>query len=213
MRSRHPSHLASLGLFGAMTLSFTLTLAVPALAKEAAPAKGKAQTPPKAQAVTPAEEGAAALRALKIESGKIVLVAYIAAGEQPAHTVVNLVLQPAKGSKINVEAWLPDAEKWNGRFIGLGNGGSAGKINPDSLAGPLAEGYAVATTDMGTAPNAASGNGNPEVWKDFGFRATHLMTVCAKQLVQTYYGKAPEFSYFNGGSTGGQQALQESQRY
>ena len=176
-------------------------------------AQSKLKTPPKAQAVTPAEEGAAALRALKIESGKIVLVAYIAAGEQPAHTVVNLVLQPAKGSKINVEAWLPDAEKWNGRFIGLGNGGSAGKINPDSLAGPLAEGYAVATTDMGTAPNAASGNGNPEVWKDFGFRATHLMTVAAKQLVQTYYGKAPEYSYFNGGSTGGQQALQEAQRY
>jgi feruloyl esterase len=39
------------------------------------------------------------------------------------------------------------------------------------------------------------------------------MTVGAKQLVRTYYGKAPEYSYFNGGSTGGQQALQEAQRY
>jgi feruloyl esterase len=52
-----------------------------------------------------------------------------------------------------------------------------------SLAGPLGGGFAVATTDMGTVPNADSGVGNPEVWKDFGFRATHLMTLAAKQVI------------------------------
>jgi feruloyl esterase len=82
-----------------------------------------------------------------------------------------------------------------------------------NLAWSAADGYAVATTDMGTAPNADSGVGNPEVWKDFGYRATHLMTVAAKQILIAHYGKAPEFSYFNGGSTGGQQGLQEAQRY
>jgi feruloyl esterase len=66
---------------------------------------------------------------------------------------------------------------------------------------------------MGTAPNADSGIGNRDVWKDFGFRATHLMSVTAKQVVGAYYGRQPERSYFNGGSTGGQQALQEAQRY
>jgi feruloyl esterase len=66
---------------------------------------------------------------------------------------------------------------------------------------------------MGTAPNQDSGVGNPEVWKDFGFRATHLMTVVAKQVISAYYGKLPEHSYFVGGSTGGQQSLQEAQRY
>jgi feruloyl esterase len=126
---------------------------------------------------------------------------------------VKLLLQPAKGSNINVEVWLPDTAKWNGRFLGLGNGGAAGKINSGSLAGYSAAGYAVATTDMGTAPNADSGIGNREVWKDFGYRATHLMTVVGKQLVQAHYGKGPEYSYFSGGSTGGQQALQEAQRY
>lgn len=39
------------------------------------------------------------------------------------------------------------------------------------------------------------------------------MTVVAKQVVTAYYGKAPEYSYFSGGSTGGQQALQEAQRF
>lgn len=150
------------------------------------------------------------LRALKIEHAAQVDVQRDASGTR---TVVKLLLQPAKGSNINVEVWLPDAENWNGRFLGLGNGGAAGKINSGSLAASSAAGYAVATTDMGTAPNADSGIGNREVWKDFGFRATHLMTVVGKQLVKAHYGKGPEFSYFSGGSTGGQQALQEAQRY
>jgi feruloyl esterase len=156
------------------------------------------------------EERQAALRALKIDAATITQVERDATATR---TIVKLVLNPAKGSNINVEVWLPDSEKWNTRFLGLGNGGAAGHINSGSLDGASAGGYAVATTDMGTAPNADSGVGNPEVWKDFGYRATHLMTVTAKQIVRTYYGKEPEFSYFSGGSTGGQQALQEAQRY
>ncbi len=39
------------------------------------------------------------------------------------------------------------------------------------------------------------------------FAPRTLMTVAAKQVVQAYYGKEPAYSYFNGGSTGGQQAL------
>ena len=152
----------------------------------------------------------AALHELKIDAATITQVERDPSGMR---TIVKMVLRPAKGSNINVEVWLPDAEKWNARFLGLGNGGAAGKINSGSLAGVSAAGYAVATTDMGTAPNPDSGVGNPEVWKDFGFRATHLMTVAAKQIVRAHYGKDPEFSYFSGGSTGGQQALQEAQRY
>jgi feruloyl esterase len=168
--------------------------------------------------------GIALLKELPIEAGKIILVEQEKAppttaetgnapNSVPPRTIVKIILNPAKGSNINVEIWLPDAKHWNGRFVGLGNGGAAGKINPGTLAGASTGGNAVATTDMGTAPNADSGIGNQEVWKDFGFRATHLMTVVAKQVITAYYGRAPTFSYFNGGSTGGQQALQEAQRY
>ncbi len=152
----------------------------------------------------------AALCSLRIESGTISTSERDPSGTR---TIVKLVLNPAKGSNINVEVWLPDAEKWNNRFLGLGNGGAAGHINSGSLSGPSSAGYAVATTDMGTAPNSDSGIGNEEVWKDFGYRATHLMTVAGKQIVKAHYGKDPELSYFSGGSTGGQQALQEAQRY
>jgi feruloyl esterase len=166
----------------------------------------------------------AAVKALKIESGTMTSAEYdvsptIAAPDGkmrdnvPPRTRVKIVLNPAKGSNINVELWMPDAEKWNGQFLGLGNGGAAGHINSNDLIGWVIRGAAVATTDMGTAPNSDSGDGNPEVWKDFGFRATHLMTVAAKQVIKAYYGKDPAYSYFSGTSTGGQQALQEAQRY
>lgn len=150
----------------------------------------------------------AALRGLTIESGTIQSVESV-----DQRTMVKILLNPAKGSNIKVELCLPPPQKWNGRLIGLGNGGAAGHINPAGLMAYCAQGFAAVTTDMGTAPNPNFGVGNPEVWKDFGFRATHLMTTVAKQVVKVYYGKAQTYAYFNGGSTGGQQALQEAQRY
>jgi len=165
----------------------------------------------------------AAIRELEIDGGLITLVHRYPASthttldgkaqDLPARTVVKISLNPVDGSDIDVEIWLPDPDEWNSLFLGVGNGGAAGRISPQSLTGPLTAGYAVATTDMGTAPNPESGIGNPEVWKDFGYRATHLMTVAAKKVIKAHFGKGPKLSYFNGGSTGGQQALQEAQRY
>jgi feruloyl esterase len=183
-----------------------------------------AQTPPDSTAVALHHDRLAAIMALRIDAATITLVERADSptitvpdgktqNNVPPRTIVKLVLNPAKGSNINVELWLPDADKWNNRMIGLGNGGAAGHIGPSTLLWPLAGGYAAVTTDMGTAPNDLSGVGNQEVRKDFGFRATHLMTVVAKQIITAYYGKGPGFSYFNGGSTGGQQAIQEAQRY
>ena len=46
----------------------------------------------------------------------------------PAHCRVQMVLKPTADSLINMELWLPPAEKWNGKFMGVGNGGFAGSI-------------------------------------------------------------------------------------
>ena len=72
-------------------------------------------------------------------------------------------------------------------------------------------------TDMG-ATGAAGVNGDalighPEKWKDFGWRATHLMTTFSKALINAFYGDPASKSYFTGCSTGGQQALMEAQRF
>ena len=132
-------------------------------------------------------------------------------------------------SQSAVEIWLPEAG-WNGRYEGFGNGGFAGAISYPSLQLGLLEGFAAANTDLGTGllfgcNSAFCGNhtgfgGIPgglyrdaAAIRDFGYAATHLMTVAAKQIVAAYYTKKPAYTYFNGCSTGGQQALMESQRY
>ena len=55
--------------------------------------------------------------------------------------------------------------------------------------------------------------GNPVAITDFGYGATHLMTVASKALITTFYGTPVGYSYFHGCSTGGQQALMEAQRF
>lgn len=130
----------------------------------------------------------------------------------PAFCRVAIVSKPASDSNIQIEIWLPENE-WNGRLLGTGNGGGAGAISFGSLASGLRRHFAVANTDLGTSPNAAAVTGHPDRWSDFGFRATHEMTVIAKTIVRDYYGSSPKRSYFSGCSTGGQQALSEAQRY
>src|SRR5262249_51445141 len=43
--------------------------------------------------------------------------------------------------------------------------------------------------------------------------AVHEMTLAAKAIVKANYGSGPKYSYWNGCSTGGRQALAEVQRY
>jgi len=52
--------------------------------------------------------------------------------------------------------------------------------------------------------------GHPEKVTDFGYRAIHVMTEIAKQVVQARFANAPRFSYFLGCSNGGRQALMEA---
>ncbi len=137
-------------------------------------------------------------------------------GNLPAFCRVALTLSPSQDSAIRVEVWLPE-NGWNGRMEGTGNGGFAGKISYGSLASGLRQGYAVANTDMGMAVPAQGDatvfTGRPERWSDWGYRATHEMTVRTKQIIHAFYGRDAEHSYFSGCSTGGEQALMEAQRF
>ena len=123
------------------------------------------------------------------------------------------VATPTSDSRINIEIWLP-LEGWNGRLLGTGNGGGAGSIAYGmGMIEGLKRGFAVANTDLGTAPDINTTLGHPERWSDFGYRATHEMTRVAKLTVQEFYRPASFRSYFAGCSTGGQQALSEAQRF
>jgi feruloyl esterase len=134
----------------------------------------------------------------------------------PPYCDVSATIKPTADSSINVRVWMPTAN-YNGRYLGTGNGGYAGGFFFSELADGINRGFATANTDMGTAPaagvNADVLVGHPEKWKDFGWRATHLMTTFAQALVNTFYGNPATKSYFSGCSTGGQQALMEAERF
>ncbi|MEO8755538.1 MAG: tannase/feruloyl esterase family alpha/beta hydrolase [Casimicrobiaceae bacterium] len=108
---------------------------------------------------------------------------------------------------------MPEAG-WNRKLLGLGNGGWAGNISVQALAGGLARGYAVTTTDTGhTTRDGSFALNHPEKLIDFGHRAVHDMTVQAKEILRAFYGMNEARAYWDGCSTGGNQGLSEAQRY
>jgi len=115
-----------------------------------------------------------------------------------------------------VRVWMP-TQRYNGRYLGTGNGGYAGGFFFSELADGINRGFATANTDMGAVlaagVNADAMVGHPERWKDFGWRATHLMTTFSRALIASFYGDGAKRNYFSGCSTGGEQALMETQRF
>ena len=103
---------------------------------------------------------------------------------------------------------------WNGRLQVVGNGGFAGTISYAAMARALAAGYATASTDTGhVGPVPANAYANEDVIIDYAYRAVHETAAAAKAVVKTFAGHLPTFSYFNGCSTGGRQAMTAAQRY
>ena len=124
---------------------------------------------------------------------------------------VNGIVAPS----INFELRMPTTA-WNGRFMHYGCGGACGIIYRPQLEEPLARGYAVVSSDMGHtgAPNNWTfAYGNLQALVDFSYRATHVVTMAAKQVVKAAYGLPAKYSYMYGCSTGGLQGQIEAQRY
>ena len=142
---------------------------------------------------------------------------YLSFSDLPPWCQVSAEIKPTPDSDINVQVWLP-TERYNGDYLGTGNAGYGGNYIQSELAQGINNGFATANTDMGTSPTqfgvwADNLVGHPEKWRDFGWRSTHLMTEFSKALIQEFYGKPANHSYFAGCSTGGQQALMEAARF
>ncbi len=160
------------------------------------------------------------LPGVTIESANEVLGGELAPAEaqQPLHVrelcrVIGAAA-PTSDSDIKFEVWIPTAEGWNHKLLGTGNGGFGGSISYGAMAGALDRGYAVAGTDTGhTGDQMEFGQGHPEKIVDWSYRAIHVMTQAAKIIIRDLRGEFPRHSYFQGCSTGGQQALSEAQRY
>lgn len=118
---------------------------------------------------------------------------------------------------INWQARLPDA--WNSKFHMPGGGGTNGSI--PNTTGRLRQGYAVAANDSGhsnavnndpLAGGSASFGTDYPARVDFAYNAIDVTTRTAKRLVEIYYGDSPRYSYFEGCSMGGREAMMVTQR-
>lgn len=113
-------------------------------------------------------------------------------------------------------------KKWNGRFMFQGGGGLNGNVaDPIGAQGggipALARGFAVITSDTGhKSGGVAFDSGfmaDQEALMNFLYKAIGKVTVVGKKIVETYYSKPIEHSYYVGCSTGGREAMIMSQRY
>ena len=133
----------------------------------------------------------------------------------PGFCRVAATLTPTSDSDIGIEVWMP-ASTWNQKFEGVGNGGFAGSIEYSALASGVRLEYATVSTDTGHVGSTDDGSfalGHPQKIIDFGYRSIHLMTTRGKQIAAAFYSENPQYSYFDGCSTGGRQALMEAQRF
>jgi Tannase and feruloyl esterase len=110
---------------------------------------------------------------------------------------------------------------WTQRYLQTGCGGLCGSSNIGYGQGaacvPIKDGtIASATTDMGHQGggfNATWAVNNPQAQIDFAYRGMHVTAQVAKAIIARFYGQSARYSYFNGCSDGGREALMEAQRY
>lgn len=155
-----------------------------------------------------------------------------ASGNAPAHCLINGTINagrvgtptptPTPESRytyqITWQARLPNA--WNSKFHMPGGGGTDGSV--PGTTGRLDEGYAAAANDSGhsnarnndpLAGGTASFGTDFQARVDFAYNAIDVTTQTAKALVNLYYGMPPAYSYFEGCSMGGREAMMVTQRF
>jgi feruloyl esterase len=110
---------------------------------------------------------------------------------------------------------------YQGRYLQLGCGGNCGSDNLGTPAAsynctPVTTGQFAEATDneghVGTVFGSEFAQ-DPELRTIFGYKSEHQMALVAKQILADFYGQLPQYSYFDGCSEGGHEALSEAQRY
>jgi feruloyl esterase len=176
-----------------------------------------------------------ALPGLQVTQAELVPVGSVtppgAAMALPAHCKLTGTLgeriSPVDGKPYAIGFELRMPFDWNGRFFFQGGGGNDGVIREafgNLLGGgptrfALGQGFAVVSTDAGHKAEAAPIVGgalfglDPQARLDYGYAAVGVVTQTAKQIVQRFYGRAPDRSYFVGCSNGGRQAMVAAARF
>jgi predicted esterase len=230
------SHVAARGHNGRMThatftrtarlfVTFALgTLAVPGIAQEGTTALPAASC--------------TSLRGLSIPSsaidlptsGALVQDAVMVAASAQANAngdycKVTGIVKPHNPSSPNLEFEVNLPQAWNRRVLQMGGGGYNGSLvtglgaftlQPPDVDNPLKQGFVTVGTDGGhKAPPGFDGSFgmDDEALRNFGKESVKKGHDAAMAVIKKAYGRAPERSYFIGGSQGGHEALDAAARY
>ncbi|PWY80797.1 tannase and feruloyl esterase [Aspergillus sclerotioniger CBS 115572] len=131
--------------------------------------------------------------------------------ELPAACAIQVNATTDVNTHFSFGVFFPDT--WNQRFFHAAQEGE--DINWVDMAVGLRYGFAAVATDTGHTGSDMAGVWwkNPESISDWAWRANHLTSVLGKFLVESFYGQKPKYNYFAGCSTGGRQAMKETQKF
>jgi len=110
---------------------------------------------------------------------------------------------------------------WTGRYVQEGCGGYCGAVTPGA---PQAATDCPAVTGnelaLATDNEGHTGSGfdalfgyDPAMRVSYAYTSEHDLDLAAKAIISAYYGHGPTYSYFDGCSDGGREALVEAERY
>lgn len=144
----------------------------------------------------------------------------------PAFCDVRVDLTGPYGHVAHLVIWVPLA--WNGRFLGTTGGGN--RTTPAWVDLPFARsitpiialrnGFATAATDGANHDRRMAdwglddaGKLDLELVRNWVDRSTHEMTLVGKAITEALHGTPPCYSYLQGCSGGGRQAMASAQQY
>lgn len=226
MASRHPQQ-CSISLRHLLRGASAAALAAAAVASQGAHAQGTADA-------AAACAKLATLANFPVAATQITVAKFNARGGALASSVAlpdHCQVQGIINRRVGVDGYpygdsfevrLPAPTNWNGRFMFQGGGGTEGAVPPalgiaGTLTPTLAHGWAVASQDGGhenkDLPNPTEFFLDPEAVIDHAYRSIDVTTQTAKHLIDAFYGRKANRSYFVGCSTGGRQGMVMSQNF
>ncbi|KAK1536563.1 tannase and feruloyl esterase [Colletotrichum costaricense] len=138
---------------------------------------------------------------------------------QVAFCRVNGSVPYPENNNVFFEVWLPESIAYNDRFLAVGNGGLAGRIDYASMLENVNKGFATSGGDSG---HLASDNNDGDAYPGGIYlpflhdqnqvlawirNSIALFTPVAKEIATFYYEKSPQHTYYKGCSTGGAQGF------
>ncbi len=125
------------------------------------------------------------------------------------------------GPQTHFELKLP-TKTWQGRYLQNGCGGYCGMVSNQtfpSCDATLGGDFAMATDDEGHTSSGGLGGGGLFAWDnqklraEYGYESEHSLDIVSKAIITAYYGQGPNYSYYDGCSDGGREAMEMAERY